>query len=109
MGDPAGIGPEVVLKSVAAFARRGDAPEFVVIGDLAAMREAAAQIDESPPLVEWHPGEALPSNGLAVLPLTELSRAARRPVSRASKAATHLFATSRRVRGWRAMAPWMRW
>jgi 4-hydroxythreonine-4-phosphate dehydrogenase len=79
MGDPAGVGPEVVLKSVAAFARRGDAPEFVVIGDLAAMREAAAQIDELPPLVEWHPGEALPSNGLAVLPLTELSRAARRP------------------------------
>jgi 4-hydroxythreonine-4-phosphate dehydrogenase len=79
MGDPAGVGPEVVLKSVAAFARRGDAPSFVVIGDLAAMREAAAQIHLSPPLVEWRPGEALPLDGLAVLPLTELSPAARRP------------------------------
>ena len=60
MGDPAGIGPEVTLKSIASFARRGDAPEFVVIGDLDAMREAAERIDDSPTLVEWHPGDAAP-------------------------------------------------
>ncbi len=79
MGDPAGIGPEITLKSVASFARRGDGPEFIVIGDLDAIREVAHRIDDSPTLVEWHPGETLPSNGLAVLPLTRLSVQARRP------------------------------
>lgn len=79
MGDPAGIGPEVTLKSVASVARRGDGPEFIVIGDLDAMREVADRIDDSPSLVEWHPGETLPSNELAVLPLTRLSAQARRP------------------------------
>jgi 4-phospho-D-threonate 3-dehydrogenase / 4-phospho-D-erythronate 3-dehydrogenase len=79
MGDPAGIGPEVVLKSVASVAKRGGAPEFVVIGDLEAMREAADRIADSPAPVQWHPGETLPSNGLAVLPLTTLSPDARRP------------------------------
>jgi 4-hydroxythreonine-4-phosphate dehydrogenase len=79
MGDPAGIGPEVVLKSVASVAKPGGAPEFVVIGDLEAMREAADRIADSPAPVQWHPGETLPSNGLAVLPLTALSPDARRP------------------------------
>ena len=79
MGDPAGIGPEVVLKSVASFAKRGDLPEFVVVGDLGVMRETAEHVADAPALAEWHPGEALPSHELAVLPLTELSPEARRP------------------------------
>ena len=79
MGDPAGIGPEVVLKSVASVAKRADAPAFVVIGDLDAMREVADRIDDAPALVEWHPGETLPSSGLSVLPLIRLSPNARRP------------------------------
>ncbi len=79
MGDPAGIGPEVVLKSVASVANRGDGPGFVVIGDLAAMREAAAGIAEAPELVEWHTGDAHPADGLPVLPLSELSPEARLP------------------------------
>jgi 4-hydroxythreonine-4-phosphate dehydrogenase len=79
MGDPAGIGPEVVLKSVASVAKRGGAPGFVVIGDLGVMRDAADRIAGSPAPVEWHPGETLPSNGLALLPLTSLSPDARRP------------------------------
>src|SRR5271166_4393413 len=79
MGDPAGIGPEVLLKSVVSVAKRGDSPAFVVVGDLDAMREVAEQVDDSPALAEWHPGEALPSNGLAVLSLTRLSPDARRP------------------------------
>jgi 4-hydroxythreonine-4-phosphate dehydrogenase len=79
MGDPAGIGPEVVLKSVASVAQGGGTREFVVIGDLGAMRQTADRIDDSQTLVEWHPGEPLPSKGLAVLPLTTLSPDARRP------------------------------
>ncbi len=79
MGDPAGIGPEVVLKAVASVAKRGDSPEFVVIGDLEAMRDAADNIAGAPALVEWRRGEALSSNGLALLPLTALPPEARRP------------------------------
>ena len=79
MGDPAGIGPEVVLKSVARIAKRADAPEFVILGDLGAMRETAQRIRDWRPLVEWHLGAPLPSNGLPVLPVTTLSRDARRP------------------------------
>jgi 4-hydroxythreonine-4-phosphate dehydrogenase len=79
MGDPAGVGPEVVIKSLASVAQRTGAPDFVVIGDLDTMREVAERIEDSPALVPWHPGEALPSNGLAVLPLSSLSAAARRP------------------------------
>jgi 4-hydroxythreonine-4-phosphate dehydrogenase len=79
MGDPAGVGPEVVLKSIASFAKRGGGPEFIVIGDLGALREAANRIDDAPVPIEWHGGEALPSNGLAVLPLGKLSSEAREP------------------------------
>ncbi len=79
MGDPAGVGPEVVLKSVASFAKRADAPGFIIIGDLETLRDTADRIDDSPTPMEWHLGEALPSGGLAVLPLTKLSKEARRP------------------------------
>jgi 4-hydroxythreonine-4-phosphate dehydrogenase len=79
MGDPAGVGPEVVLKSIATIARRADAPEFVVIGDVDAMCDAATRIGNSPLLTRWHPGASLPANELAVLPLTTLSPEARRP------------------------------
>ena len=79
MGDPAGIGPEVVLKSIARIAKRPNAPEFVVIGDLDTMRNAAERIDDSPTPTPWRPGESLPSDGLAVLPMTMLSSEARGP------------------------------
>ena len=78
MGDPAGIGPEVVMKSVASFTRRGESPDFVVIGDLDAMREAARKLEGPQPL-EWHRGDALPHDGVAVLALSALHSDARRP------------------------------
>src|SRR6202162_6115013 len=77
IGDPAGIGPEVVLKSIAAFARRGNGPDFVVIGDMGATRDAADKIEGAPMPIEWHRGEALPPNGLPVLALSTLSSDAR--------------------------------
>src|SRR5580704_1656735 len=79
MGDPAGIGPEVVLKSLASVARDSDAPEFVVIGDLDAMRETQHRIGGAATIAEWHPDAPIPSNAVAVLPLTKLSSEARRP------------------------------
>ena len=47
MGDPAGIGAEVILKAAGAFATRRGAPTMVVIGDLAAMRAAAERLGGS--------------------------------------------------------------
>jgi 4-phospho-D-threonate 3-dehydrogenase / 4-phospho-D-erythronate 3-dehydrogenase len=47
MGDPAGIGAEVILKAATALARRRDSPTIVVLGDLAAMRAAADRLRES--------------------------------------------------------------
>ena len=59
LGDPAGIGPEVVLKALAA----GDLPgEPIVVGDARCVREAARRLDlplpariESPPAVACDP------------------------------------------------------
>ena len=78
MGDPAGIGPEVVLKAWAAISMRNDAPAMLAIGDLGAMRDIADRLNDAPPIVEWHPGENIPASGLAVAPITSLPREARR-------------------------------
>ena len=78
MGDPAGIGPEVVLKSIASFAKRSDRPAFVVIGDLRAMRDAADKILDAPRPIEWHQGDPLPTNGIGVLALSALTQDERR-------------------------------
>src|SRR5579872_1473359 len=78
MGDPAGIGPEVVVKSIAAFAKRGSGPDFLVIGDLGAMRDAAGKIEHAPTPIEWRRGEALPQNGVPLLALNALSTDARK-------------------------------
>ncbi len=48
MGDPAGVGREVILKAAAALASRRGAPSIVVVGDLSAMRAAAARIRDVP-------------------------------------------------------------
>jgi 4-phospho-D-threonate 3-dehydrogenase / 4-phospho-D-erythronate 3-dehydrogenase len=78
MGDPAGIGPEVVLKSIAAFAKRSDRPGFLVIGDLGAMRDVAEKLADAPTPVDWHRGDALPLKDLAVLSLSALEPEERR-------------------------------
>ncbi len=81
MGDPAGIGPEVVLRSAAALRERGDgAPALVVIGDVATMRDTAERLGAGMPApAQWRGGETLPAAGLAILPLTQLAPRARRP------------------------------
>ena len=48
MGDPAGVGPEVILKATATLANRRGAPSIVVVGDLSAMRAAAARLRDVP-------------------------------------------------------------
>jgi 4-hydroxythreonine-4-phosphate dehydrogenase len=81
MGDPAGIGPEVILKAAAALAGRRGAPSIVVIGDLAAMRAAAERFVNVPVPHEWHPGETplRPASGISVFSVSKLSARALRP------------------------------
>jgi 4-hydroxythreonine-4-phosphate dehydrogenase len=57
MGDPAGIGPEVILKAAAAIAQRPNPPAIVVLGDIDAIRTAAARLNGAVPMPqEWCPG-----------------------------------------------------
>lgn len=80
MGDPVGIGPEIVLKACAA--RASDAPPWLWVGDPAVLAWTAHHYGLSCPTVEvQHPHEAmnLPHGVLAVLPTrhgVEVSRAA---------------------------------
>ena len=49
MGDPAGIGREVILKAAAALARRHNPPALVVVGDLEAMRTTSRELGGAVP------------------------------------------------------------
>ena len=53
MGDPAGVGPEVILKAASALANRRGAPSIAVVGDMSAMRAAAERLRNMPPPREW--------------------------------------------------------
>ncbi|MGH7964592.1 MAG: 4-hydroxythreonine-4-phosphate dehydrogenase PdxA, partial [Candidatus Binatia bacterium] len=69
MGDPAGIGPEVVLK--AAYATRSLCLPMV-LGDLSALTETAARLDSPLTPVSWQLQESYPS-GSNLLPVLALS------------------------------------
>jgi 4-hydroxythreonine-4-phosphate dehydrogenase len=74
MGDPAGIGAEVILKAAGVLARRRNAPSLVVIGDLEVMRATAKRLrSRAPQPYEWA-GTAIGSHvdGLAVLGMGSL-------------------------------------
>jgi 4-hydroxythreonine-4-phosphate dehydrogenase len=78
MGDPAGIGPEIVLKAV------GVAPHscrLVVLGDVTALCETAGRLGSPLTPVPWQPGPAYPpeANVLPVLALSQLPAESRLP------------------------------
>jgi 4-hydroxythreonine-4-phosphate dehydrogenase len=81
MGDPAGIGPEVILKAASVLACRRGAPAIVVVGDLSAMRAAARRLGDVPAPLEWRPGEppVRLAKGLGVFSISSLSARATRP------------------------------
>ncbi len=81
MGDPAGVGPEVILKAAAAMEKRRGAPALIVVGDLGVMRAAARRLGGVPEPREWRPGGVAPrpGDGLAVLNLGRLSARASHP------------------------------
>jgi 4-hydroxythreonine-4-phosphate dehydrogenase len=75
MGDPAGIGPEVVLKAAAALSRRPDPPGLLVLGDLNAIRSAATSLSGEVPVPRgWRPGMRVkrPDTALPVLSIGAL-------------------------------------
>ncbi len=81
MGDPAGVGPEVILKAAAAMASRRGSPAIVVAGDLGAMREAAGRLRGVPAPRPWRPSDApvRAADGLAVLEVGRLRAGALKP------------------------------
>jgi len=80
MGDPAGIGAEVILKSAAVLARRRGAPALIVVGDLSLMTETARRLRSRIRPQAWKPGEPVPGRGnIGVLTVEPLGARARRP------------------------------
>ncbi len=74
MGDPAGIGPEVILKAASVNDVRGDAA-LVVYGDAGVLRRAARDFAIDVELVEvQHPAEAVEFQTTSVLPVLSVSR-----------------------------------
>jgi 4-phospho-D-threonate 3-dehydrogenase / 4-phospho-D-erythronate 3-dehydrogenase len=70
MGDPAGIGAEVILKAASILASRRKPPALVVIGDLDALRAIAKRLGSGGlQPYEWIPGTAVKRrrDGLAVI------------------------------------------
>lgn len=78
MGDPAGIGPEVVLKATR-VARAQCRP--VILGDLAVLQETARRLGECPRPVPWDATALYPPDPtiVPVLPLSHLPAAQRLP------------------------------
>src|SRR5437867_12242298 len=70
MGDPAGIGPEIVLKAALTAPRTC---RLVVLGDLAALTETAIRLGSPLTLVSWQPGDPYPAEA-NVLPVLVLSQ-----------------------------------
>ena len=78
MGDPTGVGPEVILKAL-----QSPPPDcrVIVLGDLAVLRETAARLASSLHPYQWQPGDTLPTNArqIPVLALSRLAPAERVP------------------------------
>lgn len=65
MGDPAGIGPEIICRALAAMTKE-TRRQTLLVGDPAIFRRAAALIEAPLALTPWSPGDALPDQGVAV-------------------------------------------
>lgn len=78
IGDPAGVGPEVVLKAVNLEPR---SCRLVALGDLVTLSETACRLDSCLTPVVWQPGTECPTdpNVLPVLPLSQLPADSRMP------------------------------
>lgn len=103
MGDPAGVGPEVILKAAASWSGRPGAPQLLVIGDLGVMRAAAGRLKGLVPRPDlFTTGRAVESRGDR-LPVLEASRLKSRslqpgrPTIEGAKAAYRYIETGARM------------
>lgn len=76
MGCPAGIGPEIILRS---FAERKSCPEImpVVLGDINVLRKCGSDLGLPAPCIAWTPGTSLPTAGTGTdycIPVAQLSQ-----------------------------------
>jgi 4-hydroxythreonine-4-phosphate dehydrogenase len=82
MGDPAGIGPEIVLKALTDPIIK-NACRPLILGDWGVLQRTAAKRNKPPRLIRWHQGEPLLSllndGGFVVCPLSSLSAKDSRP------------------------------
>jgi 4-phospho-D-threonate 3-dehydrogenase / 4-phospho-D-erythronate 3-dehydrogenase len=92
MGDPAGIGPEVVVKALAdPIIKRAARP--LILGDWGVLQRAGNRLKRTPPLLCWQPGQQLlpmldHPHAFTVCSLSSLSAKESRP-GVASKAGGH--------------------
>lgn len=72
MGCPAGIGPEIILRS---FADKTDCRDIqpVVLGDRKVLEKCGAELGLPAPCVAWTPGTALPAAHGEIIPVAQLS------------------------------------
>ncbi|MGC1676664.1 MAG: 4-hydroxythreonine-4-phosphate dehydrogenase PdxA [Candidatus Binataceae bacterium] len=80
MGDPAGIGAEVILKSASRLASQRGAPALIVVGDLDVMTETARRLHSRIRPRTWNPNEPAPGGySIGVVTRAPLGVRARRP------------------------------
>jgi len=92
MGDPAGIGPEVIVKALADPAIK-KAARPLILGDWGVLQRTRERLRGTPPLICWQPGQRLlplldDPRAFTVCPLSALSAKESRPGG-ASKACGH--------------------
>ncbi|HBT97509.1 MAG TPA: 4-hydroxythreonine-4-phosphate dehydrogenase PdxA [Desulfobulbaceae bacterium] len=71
MGCPVGIGPEIIVRYFTDDSLAGR-PPLVVVGDVVALRRAAAVCAVSLNFLPWQPDESLPERAVPVLPVSRL-------------------------------------
>ncbi len=79
MGDPAGIGPEVIVRAVRELTLDGEEIPLIVVGHEATMKAAAAEVEGAPLPYAWQRGRPLVPlrEGLAVFDVCGLTAKAR--------------------------------
>jgi 4-hydroxythreonine-4-phosphate dehydrogenase len=71
MGCPVGIGPEIVLRFLAAWGNGGEYRPLV-LGDIGVLRRIAGELGMAVAIREWRPGDDLEGEGIPVLPVSRL-------------------------------------
>lgn len=71
MGCPAGIGPELVIRLFCSAGSSGSG-NWVVVGDIRVLRQAAEQLGCTPTIIPWQPGMPVAEGTLPVVQVEEV-------------------------------------